>query len=267
MLKIFLCHSSGDKEHVRRLRTRLLSAGFQPWLDEEDILPGQDWDREIRRAIRASDLVLVCLSRASVTKTGYVQKEIGLVLDFADHQPEGTIYVIPARLEDCEVPERLQRWHRVDLFTEGGFSRLLRSLAAVGGSPVVPPVPPAPPAVGVVRSDGFYAMTDGSYGSSVTYTQLLRFYADGTAVSGTSTSAVPEEIVWWFHREGGILGAGPYEIDGDRISFATSNSYGTIEFSGTVVAEGAELHLHTLNLTNRYRTSGIWRFTPAQFTK
>jgi len=247
VLKIFLCHSSGDKEDVRRLRTQLLSAGFQPWLDEEDILPGQDWDREIRRAIRASDLVLVCLSRASVTKTGYVQKEIRIVLDEADHQPEGTIYVIPARLENCEVPERLQRWHRVDLFREDGFGRLLRSLALVGGTDVG------------VRYDGVYATPATARG----YTQFLRFYPDGSVLNAT-TSGSAEQIIKWFNRAHPDLGTGPYEIVGDRLTLATTASYGTIEREGTIHEEGAELHLHTLSRINGHQSDGVWRFVPVQ---
>jgi molecular chaperone DnaK len=126
--KIFLCHSSSDKPSVRALRRKLLEDDCQPWLDEEEILPGQDWDYEIRRAIRASDLVLVCLSRTSVNKVGYLQKEIRSVLDVADEQPEGTIFVIPARLEPCDVPERLRRYHWVDLFEDTGYPRLLRAV-------------------------------------------------------------------------------------------------------------------------------------------
>jgi hypothetical protein len=126
--KTFLCHSSSDKPSVRALRRRLLDDKIQPWFDEEDILPGQDWDLAIRKAIRASDVVLVCLSRASVSKIGYLQKEIKHVLDVADEQPEGAIFLIPVRLEPCEVPERLRRWQWVDLFEEGGYPRLLRAL-------------------------------------------------------------------------------------------------------------------------------------------
>ncbi|MFC8348643.1 toll/interleukin-1 receptor domain-containing protein [Streptomyces sp. NPDC057280] len=248
MLKIFLCHSSGDKEEVRRLRTQLLSAGFQPWLDEEDILPGQDWDREIRRAIRASDLVLVCLSRASVTKTGYVQKEIRIVLDEADHQPEGTIYVIPARLEDCEVPERLQRWHRVDLFKQDGYGRLLRSLAAVGRSPVTEQG---------VRYDGLYAQVTEQY------TQLLRFYADRSVLSTTTTGRGPE-IARWFTKENPMpyFGKGTYEISGNLIKFTTKIDIGTIEYEGTLHEDGTELHLHTHSRINGHQSDGVWRFLP-----
>ena len=75
-LKVFLCHSKDDKIKVRRLFHRLIADGFDAWLDEEKLLPGQDWDLEIRKAVRESDVVVVCLSNSSITKAGYVQKEI-----------------------------------------------------------------------------------------------------------------------------------------------------------------------------------------------
>jgi hypothetical protein len=40
--RVFLCHSSLDKSSVRDLYHKLLDDGCHPWLDEEDILPGQD---------------------------------------------------------------------------------------------------------------------------------------------------------------------------------------------------------------------------------
>lgn len=131
-LKVFLCHSSGDKPAVRDLYRRLRSSAvyIAPWLDEEDLLPGQVWQEEIPKAVRESDVVIVCLSRSSINKTGYVQKEIKYALDVADEQPEGTIFLIPARLEDCELPERLKHLHCVDLHEEKGFERLMRALKA-----------------------------------------------------------------------------------------------------------------------------------------
>jgi hypothetical protein len=127
-VKVFLCHSSSDKTSVRALRSRLINDGIQPWFDEEDILPGEKWEFAIKKAIRTSDMVLVCLSVASISKIGYLQKEIRSVLDVADEQPEGTTFLIPVRLEPCDVPERLNRWQWVDLFDENGYPRLIRSL-------------------------------------------------------------------------------------------------------------------------------------------
>jgi len=66
----------------------------------------------------------------SVTKAGYVQKEIRKVLDVADEQPEGTIYVIPLKLEECDVPNRLRRWQWVNMFDARGSERLILALRA-----------------------------------------------------------------------------------------------------------------------------------------
>src|SRR5690349_1616481 len=112
-LKVFLCHSSGDKGEVRALYQRLKAEGWiHPWLDEEELLPGQDWREEIEKAVEESHVILVCLSPASITKEGYVQREIRVALDQADYMPEGTIYLIPLKLkpiEDEKLPRRLRR--------------------------------------------------------------------------------------------------------------------------------------------------------------
>lgn len=133
-LQIFLCHSTGDKPAVRALYDRLAADGFTPWLDEEDLIAGERWDSVIQKAVRKSHVVAVCLSRSSVAKTGYLQKEITVALDAADYRPEGTIYVVPVRLEECDVPERLAHIHYVDLFKPDGYERLLKSLNAARSS-------------------------------------------------------------------------------------------------------------------------------------
>src|SRR5215208_7001400 len=93
-LKVFLCHSKDDKSKVRNLYRRLCDDGFDAWLDEEKIMPGQEWDLEIRKAMRETDIVIVCLSKNSITKAGYVQKEIRFALDIASEQPEGKTFII-----------------------------------------------------------------------------------------------------------------------------------------------------------------------------
>lgn len=129
-IRVFLCHSADDKPNVRKLYHQLNMESIDPWLDEEKLLPGQDWSLEITKAVRESDIVIICLSRSSVTKEGYVQKEIKLALDIADEKPEGTIFLVPIRLEECEIPERLRHLHYVDMFDVKGYERLLYALRA-----------------------------------------------------------------------------------------------------------------------------------------
>ena len=98
------------------------------WLDAESLVPGQKWQVEIPKAIRESDVVIVCLSERSVNKEGYIQKEIKFALDIADEKPEGTIFIIPARLEECKSSDRLSLYQWVDLFEDNGYQRLMRAL-------------------------------------------------------------------------------------------------------------------------------------------
>jgi formylglycine-generating enzyme required for sulfatase activity len=128
-LNVFLCHSSGDKPKVREIYRRLCAEPWiSPWLDEEMLIPGMDWNFEIEKALRAADVILFCLSAQSVSKEGYVQKEIKRALDIADEKPDGTIYDIPLLLETCEIPTRLSKKQWLDYFADGAHEKLLKSL-------------------------------------------------------------------------------------------------------------------------------------------
>jgi len=62
--------------------------------------------------------VIVTLSNASVSKEGYVQRELRFVLDLVLEKPEETIFILPVRLDDCERPSRLRRIHGIDYFPQ-----------------------------------------------------------------------------------------------------------------------------------------------------
>ncbi len=128
-LHVFLCHSSQDKPIVRELYQRLLAEGWiDPWLDEEKLLPGQDWDMEIEKAVETTDAVVVCLSNNSVTKEGYIQKELRKILDKALKVPDGTIFIIPLRLDECKPPPKLKIWQYIDYFPKEKESRALERI-------------------------------------------------------------------------------------------------------------------------------------------
>jgi Tfp pilus assembly protein PilF len=127
-LKVFLCYSSGDKAKVRELYRRLNEDGFQPWMDEKELIPGHEFRSRIEDTVRTSDAVVVCISAESVAKESFVNREIRIALDVAEEKPEGTIFVIPARLEAVEIPRSLRKFEWADLFAEGGYERLVEAL-------------------------------------------------------------------------------------------------------------------------------------------
>jgi hypothetical protein len=131
--QIFLSYAREDEEKVEKLYQRLSEAGFKPWMDKKDIRPGEKWKTAIQKAIRDSDFFLACLSANSVSKRGILQGEVKEALDIWQEKLKSDIYLIPVRLEDCEVPENLRDFQWVDLFEEDGWTRLKEAIEAVDG--------------------------------------------------------------------------------------------------------------------------------------
>ena len=126
--QIFLSYAREDEKKVENLYQKLSDAGFKPWMDKKDILPGEQWKPRIPQAIQRSDFFLVCLSANSVDKRGWIQKEIKKALDIWQEMLDSDIYLIPVRLEDCRVPERLSDFQWVNLFKEDGWTRLVEAI-------------------------------------------------------------------------------------------------------------------------------------------
>jgi formylglycine-generating enzyme required for sulfatase activity len=132
-LHVFLCHAVEDKTSVRLLNEKLKREGWiESWLDEEKILPGQDWHTEIEKAIETTDVVIVCMSEASLKKEGYVQRELKFILDIADEKLDGTIFVVPLKFDKCSIPRRLHSLQYVDYFPRNkrnvSYEKLMRGL-------------------------------------------------------------------------------------------------------------------------------------------
>ena len=126
--QIFLSYAREDEEKVKNLHQQLSDAAFKPWMDKKDILPGEIWQSCIQKAIQRSDFFLACLSAKSVKKRGFLQKEIEDALNIWLEKLEDDIYLIPVRLEDCEVAERLRKFQWVNLFEEDGWTRLVKAI-------------------------------------------------------------------------------------------------------------------------------------------
>ncbi|MDQ5828123.1 MAG: toll/interleukin-1 receptor domain-containing protein, partial [Chloroflexota bacterium] len=141
-LLVFLCHSNKDKPAVPKLDRRLRNDGIQTWFAETALTGGEEWEPAIVKAVRRSDIVIVCLSQNAVAGSGYLQKELRTVLDVADEQPQESRFIIPVKLEDCNVPGRLAKWQWIDHYKRGGYQRLLTALHQALAESSRPKVPP-----------------------------------------------------------------------------------------------------------------------------
>lgn len=128
--RVFLCYSEEDFDRVNELYNQMQAAGWRPWLDERDILPGEKRKQAVEDAIAESDFFLACISENAARRRGRVQKEIRDALDILQNLLEDDIYLIPVLLEASPLPDRLKEFQPVRLYREGGFDNLIRALNA-----------------------------------------------------------------------------------------------------------------------------------------
>lgn len=66
----FLSYVHEDKERVDRLHEALEAVGVSVWRDTKDLWPGQNWEDEIRAAIKSESLAFIaCFSEHTAART------------------------------------------------------------------------------------------------------------------------------------------------------------------------------------------------------
>jgi hypothetical protein len=131
--KVFIAYVEEDAALSDRLYDAFAANGLNPWMDRRKLMPGQNWPRAIQEALETSDFVVACFSSHSVRKKGGFQAEIRYALDCAALVPLDEIFLVPVRLNDCQVPAQIRRLTQyVDLFPDWnhGFERILGILQA-----------------------------------------------------------------------------------------------------------------------------------------
>jgi hypothetical protein len=108
---VFLSHSSQDKKFVERLAHDLIVRGVQVWYSEWEIRVGDSLVQKISDGIDSSGWLLVVLSAASV-QSEWVRRELsaGFMLELERR----SVFVLPARIDDAEVPLLLKEKRYAD---------------------------------------------------------------------------------------------------------------------------------------------------------
>jgi predicted ATPase len=141
--QVYLSYASADENRAVELYDRLSEVGFKPWLFAKEIRPGEDWLAAADQAMRRSDFFLTLLSKHSTERQGFFEREWQQALQIQADRGPGTIYLIPVRLEECDVPESLARFLWVDLYKPDGWDRLVASLQRTAVPRLPQPKPPA----------------------------------------------------------------------------------------------------------------------------
>ena len=125
---IFLCSDSADQSRVEAIYDRLLEEGLTPWMSARDLLAGQKARIARERVLSSARFVIIFFSRQSFGKRGDIQRQYKQVLDILDEIPDNEIFLIPVRLDDCNVPADFADIHSADLYREHGFDQIIKTI-------------------------------------------------------------------------------------------------------------------------------------------
>jgi hypothetical protein len=120
----FISYSQNDKSFARRLHDSLQAQGIRCWLDEHQLLPGDDIYHEVDRGIRLWDKMLLCCSENSL-KSWWVDNEIGTAFEKEQQlmkEREAKVHVL--------VPLNLDGYLFSDKWKSGYEAQVRRRLAA-----------------------------------------------------------------------------------------------------------------------------------------
>ena len=154
----FISYSHVDKSFARRLHDALQDQGIRCWLDDHEILPGDDIYRKVDQGLRLWDKVLLCASQNSLS-SGWVEREIDTAIErelrLREERDEQVLCIIPLNLDDhlfdwtgshaAALRKRLaadfRGWESDNNKFEEQFERVVKALRSDDAARTEPPEP------------------------------------------------------------------------------------------------------------------------------
>ncbi len=230
--RVFLSHSSQDKDFVRELYRRLTRDGVSCFFDSESIGWGDNWVRALERALDECDHVVFILS-PDFCNSPWV--EVERTSSIADNPDGMKRKARPLLWRDCRhlpsFPRFLRHIQSIDVSTSALFEQnypricrelggLLRDDALLADRAKLPPINPLPQrhrmpylSLGdkfIGRVDAMWSLYDSLFRESTTVLQGMG------VVAGTGGLGKTQLAIEYVHRFGSAYPGGVYWVNADR---------------------------------------------------
>jgi hypothetical protein len=121
---VFISYSRGEAELARRLAEALRAAGDDPWVAEEHVEAGSDWQRSIREVIHRSQVFVLMVGPDQST---WKRRELSEVLKRA--WSDESVVILPVLVEGADPPGYLRDQPAVHVDRDGhGLDEVVRRL-------------------------------------------------------------------------------------------------------------------------------------------
>lgn len=128
--RIFIVYARKDIETAKEVANLLRKANLEPWLDIDNIVPGQIWKDEINRAMASSGAAIILISE-HLMAGNYSRHEMDMLLKGFKSGGVKSIPIIPVRIDDTTPPDDLSEIQWLDFWSENSRDKLLKGIMFV----------------------------------------------------------------------------------------------------------------------------------------
>ncbi len=129
---VFLCHSSKDKETIKKIISDFKNRRISYWVDDNQINPGDNIIQKITKGLEGSSMIIACISEAQLN-SGWCRNEYEAIMQkiITNGTKQKIIPLLLENISDDRMPPFLNIYRRERYFVPEEYERLLSHLKTI----------------------------------------------------------------------------------------------------------------------------------------